>query len=484
MGSGDEMMRKHPPQPPTGWERLKWYGPGLLWMLSSVGSGSVLFTPRVGSRYGYELLWAALIVIFLQWAMIHEVGRYTVATGRTLLEGYDRLPGPRKWAIWFIFVPQLVEAVVTIAGIAALAGSALMIALPGSQALYAIGLIVVSIVLVVTGQYKGVERVSAILAGVLMAAAISAAVMVLPSPGNLGAGLAPTLPQPLDLYFILPWLGFILAGAAGVIWFSYWVATRGYGGPVLAAQSVAERDRQSDLPWEERLARLRQWNRVMRNTALIGVIGGGLVVLSFLILGAEVLRPEGVVPEGIRVAEDLTRLLSEVWGAWGKWILLLGIFIALWGTILADQDGWGRLFADATALLWPRKFSAGSGGLNGSRHDREPQGFWPKLAGSRERLKNTYAVVATALLPLAIFLFVRNPVDLLSIGGIIAAAHTPVIVFLTLYLNKKQLPRELQPGRIMFACVAFAGLFFLFFAVLYLLNLAGIKLFENAGGAG
>lgn len=55
---------------PHGWDRLRWLGPGLLWMVSSVGSGSVLFTPRVGSRYGLELLWIAVLGGFLTWVII------------------------------------------------------------------------------------------------------------------------------------------------------------------------------------------------------------------------------------------------------------------------------------------------------------------------------------------------------------------------------------------------------------------------------
>jgi len=37
-------VRSHSPKPPKGIKRFQWYGPGLLWMVSSVGSGSVLFT--------------------------------------------------------------------------------------------------------------------------------------------------------------------------------------------------------------------------------------------------------------------------------------------------------------------------------------------------------------------------------------------------------------------------------------------------------
>lgn len=459
-------FRRWVPPVPRWKDRLKWYGPGLLWMLSSVGSGSVLFTPRVGSRYGYELLWAALVVIVFQWAMIREVGRYTVATGRTILDGYRDIPGPRGWAVWFVFVPQILAAVVTIAGIAALAGSALMIALPGAQWMYAAGLIVISIVLVITGRYKGVERVSAALAGVLMITAVVSAVAVFPRPAEFAGGLTPGLPENIDLYFILPWFGFILAGAAGLMWFSYWVSARGYGGDHAGRGDA-------DLSEEDRIARLNGWFRVMDTTALIGVVGGGLVVLSFLILGAEVLRPEGIVPEGIAVAEDLTRLFADLWGPVGRWILLVGIFIALSGTILADQDGWGRTFADATRLLVPKAW-----------RDRGPVSG---LLEDRERLKNAYAIATTAVLPLIVLIIAREPVRILSLAGIVAAAHTPVIVFLTLYLNRRQLPRALWPHPFMFA-VAAAGLFFSAFAFVYFADLLGWRLLgaedHSPGGTG
>jgi Mn2+/Fe2+ NRAMP family transporter len=91
-------QRKYSPEPPKGKERFKWYGPGLMWMISSVGSGSVLFTPRVGARYGFEFLWVALIIIFLMWIMIREVGRYSVVTGKTIFDGFKGVSGKtHKW---------------------------------------------------------------------------------------------------------------------------------------------------------------------------------------------------------------------------------------------------------------------------------------------------------------------------------------------------------------------------------------------------
>lgn len=85
--------------PPEGRQKLRWYGPGLMWMLSAVGTGSILFTPRVASVYQYELFWLLLLVVFFMWVMIREMARFSVVTGRTVLEGIHTLSGPRGWAV-------------------------------------------------------------------------------------------------------------------------------------------------------------------------------------------------------------------------------------------------------------------------------------------------------------------------------------------------------------------------------------------------
>ncbi|WBB50272.1 Nramp family divalent metal transporter [Verrucosispora sp. WMMA2044] len=471
--TSDQRLRSQAAPPPQGRQRLRWYGPGLVWMLSSVGSGSVLFTPRIGSRYGYALAWLALLTAVLMWVMIREVGRYTVATGRTILDGYRDLPGPRDWALWLIFVPQLVAAVVTIAGIAALAGSALMIELPGGQAVYAIGLIVLSCLLVVSGRYSGMEKVTAALSAVLVLAIVATAVRVLPSPGTMAGGLVPQLPSDFDLYFVLPWIGFILAGAAGIMWYSYWVASRGYGGAVTGDGPDARNRSEKRVDPAERERRVHRWLGVMGRAAALGVVGGALIILSFLVLGAELLRPQGIVPEGIDVARDLTGLLGDVWGDWGRWLLLVGIVIALWGTVLANQDGWGRTFADATIMI--------------TRLDKDQPAAAGRLLAQvgrrlrlnltdRETLKNAYAVVVVTALLILVFLLVRQPVDILSVAGVVAAVHTPVLVVLTLLLNRRHLPPELRPNAFTTTAAGFAAVWYGAFAAVYLLNLAGVQL--------
>lgn len=453
----DHDLRATTPQPPAGRETLKWYGPGLLWVLSSVGSGAILFTPRVGARYEYELLWVAVVVMFFQWVMIREVGRYAVVSGQTLLDGFRNLKGPRGWAVWLIFLPGIAAGVATVAGIAALAGSAMMIALPGAQVFYAPALIIVSVILVVSGHYKGIDKLSSVLAIILCIAVIASAAVALPAFDEFGGGLVPGLPDDFDPYFVLPWVGFLLSGAAGIIWFAYWVLARGYGGGIAGDDDHAEREKISD---EEKVERLKKWLRAMDHTAILAVLAGGFVTIAFLVLGAEILAEEGIVPEGVEVAEDLTRLLGEIWGAPGEWIILAGIMIALWGTIIANQDGWGRTFADATLLLQKNR---GQGG--------------DKWYQKRTPLKNAYALVFTAAIPLVVFFAVREPVDILAVGGTVSATHMPVVIFLTIYLNRKRLPPGLRPGNFITAAAIASGLFFAGFAMFHYTDMLGLDLF-------
>jgi Mn2+/Fe2+ NRAMP family transporter len=454
----DKKQRRHTVKPvPASWERFKWYGPALIWMVSSVGSGSILFTPRVGSRYGYSLLWAAFFVAFLTWVIIREIGRYTVVSGRTILDGYSGLKGPKKWAVWLIFVPGLVSGIVVVAGIGALIGSALAIILPLNHSISAIGIILISALLVISGHYKKLEVVTSIMAAVMIISIVVTALAVFPGGAVYAGGLAPTPIPDFDPYFVLPWFGFLLAGAAGMMWFSYWVSARGYGGDVVDLDDNLKVQIEA-LPVQHGAEeRLHRWLVIMSTTAAIAVIGATLVNLSFLTLGAELLRPLGVIPEGIRVAEDLTRLLGEVWGSHGQYLLVAGIFVALWGSILSNQDGWGRMFSDATLMLMSRRLEKIGGGK--SR---------PAL---RRQLKTIYILVVLTAMPIIVFLLLRNPVDILSVAGIITAAHLPIVVILTLYLNVSRLPRRLGPGIFSIATMLIAILFYGFFSVFFFYDL-------------
>lgn len=478
--------RKEPTKAPEGKKKFRWYGPGLLWMVAAVGSGAVLFTPRVGARYGYDFLWLALIFIFFMYVMIREVGRYTVVTGKTIFEGYREISGPSNWALYFILIPQILAAVVTIAGIAALAGSAMMIVFPWQYEFYATGLILLCLLLVTTGSYSIIENVTSILAGILVLVVIVSAVVVFPGAGEFAGGIVPSFPADTDIEFVIPWVGFILAGASGIMWFSYWVSARGYGGSLTGMEEVKKMDPGKGEQDEEEHAgeykELKSWFKTMSITALIGVLGGSFVLLSFLILGTELLRPQGTIPEGIDVAEDLTKLLSEIWGDFGRWSLIIGIMIALLGTILSNQDGYGRMFADGSAILsisFLKKKKMIDPNLPDAAEDKaeprdeinERKTKITSILLNKKWLRIFYSVFLGAILPIITFWMVKNPVDILTVAGTVAAVHTPVVVFLTLYLNRTRLPMTLRPGKFITGAMWLSGIAYAAFAAFHFANL-------------
>ena len=146
------------PEPPKGKRMLAWLGPGFLWMVSAAGSGELLFTPRVGSMYGYTLLWALFAAVMLKFFINREIGRFAVCTGRSVIDGFASLHGSFKWSLWIILIPQLLVAVISIAGLGGGAATALTLMLPGDILIWMIVSVVLATALVVWGKYKGVEK--------------------------------------------------------------------------------------------------------------------------------------------------------------------------------------------------------------------------------------------------------------------------------------------------------------------------------------
>jgi Mn2+/Fe2+ NRAMP family transporter len=440
--SKEELKIAEPPR--SLGEKIKWLGPGFLWMVSAAGSGELLFTPRIGALYGYSLLWALLVAVILKWFINREIGRYTVCTGKTVIDGFSELPGPRNWALYLILIPQIFVAVASIAGLAGSAATALILVLPYDIRIWTSVAVIASTLLVIRGKFKAVEKVAMILAITLGLASIVAAVTVFPETGKLVSGLAPKVADNVKFEEVLPWLGFMLSGAAGLIWYSYWIKEKGYG------LKTSDPD-QKLKPNKEQREKLIRWIRQMTLDNSVAVGGTLIITISFLILGTELLQPKGLVPEENKVAEVLGELLAGLWGPIGFWFMIVAVFIGFWDTVLSDQDGFGRMFTGGIRLIFKR------------RSDRK----WL----NEKVLRKIIVIGLVTVCPLILYFIMGEPVRLLQIAGAIEASHIPVVVVLVLYLNRKQLSKELQPSTLTFIFTAAAGLFFAVFASIYIFQM-------------
>lgn len=433
--------------PPRGTGRLRLLGPGLLWMVAAAGSGELLFSPRAGSLYRYQLLWALLLALVLKWFIAREIGRYAVVTGSSVLQGFAQLRRGARPALALILVPQTVVAVATLAGLAGAAATAWILLLPGGTGTWSLVTLALATVLVTWGRYGVVELLAKLVAAVLGIAAVGAALGVRPSMARFAAGMIPSVPDGLDWSEVLPWLGFAMAGAAGLMWYSYWLPSKGYG-----ARAPAD-GRARD---EDDIRRLRGWLRQMSLDITVAMVGGATLMIAFLVLGAELLAPRKLVPDEDRVADVLGRTLGELWGPWGYWLMVAGLLVGFFGTVLSNQDGWARLFADGTRALAAKRL---------------PRDDSPWLVEAR--LRRIYALVLLSLAPALVVVLIGQPVALLKLAGAIEAAHIPVVAVLTLTINRRLLPAPLRPSRFTLVATGVAAAFFAAFAGVYLAQLLG-----------
>ena len=507
-----KQVRLKAEDPPKGWSKLTWLGAGILWALSSVGAGVIFYGPRVAARYGYTLLWAIVVVIFFTWLIAREIGRYTIVSGNTIMDGYQHVPGPRNWPIWIFFFSHLIDIPLFVAGQAALAGSLAVLLAPAGQFLWTAVLIVIAGTTIVLGGFKLVNNVSSWLAAGLLVAALIMLARVFPSWGKLLQGFIPQLPKKVDLYFLIPWIGFLLIH--GAPWFSYWVDRQGFGRgkPKSQGKNAGQGDSsQGDSrDWEQggwspkrRAEKLRGWVSLMSQIEGAGTLLAGLFAIVFYILGAQLLGNVQVAP-GIGIGQQMASQFKDAWGPLGLWVYVLTAGIAFWTTVLDGQDGASRMITDLTQILtntgefekkddpwYQRVPQVDATPKKGTQRILIPKtavvrrgkikhsgGFVHNYLSDKKRLKNTYVIVLGTLAPIILLYFYNHPLQILSISGIIGAAITPIFTFLTLWLNRTRLPEALRPNWLSLVGTVAAGLFFTVIIVLYLLHLVGINFLQ------
>ncbi|HKZ38486.1 MAG TPA: Nramp family divalent metal transporter, partial [Chryseolinea sp.] len=96
---------KEPPTTLIG--KLKFLGPGFILSASIVGSGELIATTVLGAKAGFAALWIIIVSCLVKVAVQLEFGKHTILTGETVMQAFNKLPGPclgrGRWAVWIIF---------------------------------------------------------------------------------------------------------------------------------------------------------------------------------------------------------------------------------------------------------------------------------------------------------------------------------------------------------------------------------------------
>lgn len=298
--------------------------PGMLVAATGVGAGDLATAALIGAETGVTLLWAAVVGCAFKWLLSEGIARYQLGCGDSVVRAMFRtLP---TWlraglAVYFVVWTFLVGAALMSAS-----GVVLHALVPLGEAtrdkmLYGAAASLLGWWLVRRGGNAWFERAMALCTGAMAIAVLGSAIALAPAPGEVAAGLVPTLPaEPQRRADVIALMGGI-GGTVTLLCYGSWIAAKGRRAP-------------GDL----RVCRI-DLAAAYTMTALFGV--GMLVVGSSLQF-----RGEG---GGATLAVAISDRLSQALGPVAGWTFRIGAFAAVFSSLLGVWHSVPLLCADALA---------------------------------------------------------------------------------------------------------------------------------------
>ncbi|MEQ3550781.1 Nramp family divalent metal transporter [Pseudonocardia nematodicida] len=415
-------------EPPTGSAKIRSIGPGLVAAATGVGAGDLVATMVAGASFGTVLLWAAVAGTLVKLALGEAVGRWHLASGATMLDGWRRLG---RWATIFFGIYIVIWGFVY----GATAMSAVGLPLNAMFDVLSVrywGMIagVAGLAMVWFQRYQAFEKVMTVGVAVMFVSVIGIAVLVGPDLPALASGLVPRLPEGSTVYV----LG-LIGGVGGTITMSsygYWLYAKGWKGP--------------------------KWLSMMRLDNAVGYVLTGIFVIAMLVIGSTILFGEEITDSdsGLLTLGDR---LGEEYGGGVRILFLVGFLAASITSLLGVWNGVSLLFTDWTrAIRLPhgRKAAVGteadSPNAVVAAEGTDERGEGPGRAGAYEAraAEKSWAFRGYALwltFPPMVLLLLDRPFALTLAYGVLGSFFMPFLALTVfLLLNTKLVPREGRSG--------------------------------------
>ncbi|MGP5007992.1 Nramp family divalent metal transporter [Brachybacterium tyrofermentans] len=410
---------------PAKWTLI---GPGLLVAATGIGAGDLVATLVAGSRFGYALLWAAVVGVVIKIFLVEGAARWTLATGHSIFEGWRRLG---RWTSWY-FGPYIVIWGF-VYGATAMSASALpLVALvPKIPVLgdieavtqipfiaYAVLTGLVGAAVVWLGHYRRLELIIAVLVGVMFVTVVGAAAVTVPNLGQIAAGLIPRIPDGGLIYTLS-----IAGGVGGTITlaaYGYWLSEKGWSTP--------------------------RWMRVMRLDNSMAYVISGIFVISMLIVGAELLYSAGIaVEDGDQGLVELADVLASRYGDAMSIVFLIGFWASAFSSVLGVWNGVSIMFADFFGAV--RK-------LPEDHRDR----------GVGGRYYRFYVLWLT--FPPMLLLLLGKPIQVIVAYGVLGSLFMPFLALTLLFLlNSRHIPQQWRNGWMLNLVLGIVALLFIVLGV-------------------
>jgi hypothetical protein len=420
------------PDPPRNLWRI--VGPGMVAAGVGLSSGEFILWPFIASQVGLVFLWGAILGVVTQFFLNMEIERYTLATGETVLTGFNRF-----WKHWGLVLAVMVYFANLWPGWAMSAATLATYIFGGNPRTIAIlSLFVIGASLTLAPVvYVALERmifVKVAAVGVVVALAMIFAIDR-DTWAAVPAGLVSVTEIPLELGFALVLGAVAFAGAGGGqnLCQSNWIRDKGFGMgqyvPRLVSPLTGQKHADPFTPavymFETTAANMARWRRWWRFANLEQLLTFVLVTVVTICLTSmmahSTLFGRPGLPQSVAFLQIEGQRLQEIVGPWfGILFWAVGSF-SLFASAMGITDYTSRLAADILKSTYLRESSVSESKLY----------FW--------LVWGLVGLGASIL-----FIGMDQPLVLLVISASVGGAMMCLYSALLLMLNRKGLPDAIK----------------------------------------
>ena len=426
------------------------FGPGIILMMTGIGTSHLVTAPAAGGRFEFALLWCIPVAYIFKYYGFEMAFRFTHATGRSMLDAYAT--APRKWPLWYVLVATLLQCAIGQAGRLAAASAVVYyffseyLGLGIPIQFYGVVLGIASVTLILAGRYAVLEVTTKLLAAMLFLSTV-AVYLAEPAPvAALGRFFVVEVPEGSWLV-IAAFLGLLPTGIDVSLQASEWGKAKKVGmgrirghlervglAPRFDPLTSPASDLRVDTTRLSAHAReyCHRWFRISEWDFGIGHAISFLIAVIFLLLSAVWLYPSPV--EGNAVIGEIAGVFTRSVGPGMMLVFLFGAFAATFSTAFNYFDGWPRVVAACCRNLF--RSTADLSGIAREDLDSERRGRWYSEFNIY-RITMLYSLVASV----AIITGIQRPVWLVLVASALALFVAPVVYFLNLYYCVTVIPR-------------------------------------------
>lgn len=305
---------------------LKKLGPGLLFAGAAIGVSHLVQSTRAGADFGFGLLWALLLVNLFKYPFFQFGPRYAMATGESLLEGYQKLG---KGVLLAYFALSL-GTMVTIQAAVTIVTAGLAVQLFGITTditLWCFIITAICFAILIIGKYKVLDTVMKVIISILT---VTTVIAVASAVGFNESSIEWTQVLPennTQWVFLIAFMGWMPAPLDVSVWHSLW---------------TIEKQKTLSKPPNKNMIDFK-----------IGYLITLFLGVCFLSLGALVMFDSGQTfsNQGVTFSKQLIDLYTTNLGSGAFLIIALAAFTTMFSTTLTCLDASPRAMAKTSELL-------------------------------------------------------------------------------------------------------------------------------------